>query len=43
MEGEFIPIIKGLECTFNTEAEKYEKMQPGYISELIVNIRRLFC
>lgn len=31
-------IIKGLEWTFNTEAEKYEKMRPGYISELYEDI-----
>lgn len=24
----------GLEWIFNTETEKYEKMRPGYISEL---------
>lgn len=31
-------IIKGLEWTFNTEAEKYEKMRPGYVSELYEDI-----
>lgn len=31
-------IIKGLEWTFNTEAERYEKMRPGYISELYQDI-----
>lgn len=30
--------IKGLEWTFNTEAEKYEKIRPGYVSELYVDI-----
>lgn len=33
-----MPIIKGLEWTFNTEAEKYEKMRPGYVSELYEDI-----
>ena len=27
-------VIKGLEWTFNTQAEKYEKMRPGYVPEL---------
>jgi SAM-dependent methyltransferase len=31
-------INKGLEWTFNTEAEKYEKMRPGYVSELYEDI-----
>lgn len=31
-------VIKGLEWTFNTEAEKYEKMRPGYVSELYKDI-----
>ncbi len=31
-------ITKGLEWTFNTEAEKYEKMRPGYVSELYEDI-----
>lgn len=26
--------IKGLEWTFNTQAEKYERMRPGYVQEL---------
>lgn len=29
-----MPVIKGLEWTFNTVAEKYEKMRPGYVSQL---------
>jgi Dimethyladenosine transferase (rRNA methylation) len=33
-------IIKGLEWTFNTEAKKYEKMRPGYVSELYEDIFR---
>ncbi len=33
-----MPIIKGLEWTFNTEAETYEKMRPGYVSELYEDI-----
>lgn len=31
-------VIKGLEWTFNTQAEKYEKMRPGYVSELYDDI-----
>ena len=31
-------IIKGLEWTFNSVAEKYEKMRPGYVSELYEDI-----
>lgn len=31
-------VIKGLEWTFNTKAEKYEKMRPGYVSELYNDI-----
>jgi ubiquinone/menaquinone biosynthesis C-methylase UbiE len=34
----FMAIIKGLEWTFNTEAEKYEKMRPGYVYELYEDI-----
>lgn len=30
--------LKGLEWTFNTEAEKYEKMRPDYVSELYDDI-----
>jgi SAM-dependent methyltransferase len=33
-----MPITKGLEWTFNTEAEKYEKMRPGYVKELYEDI-----
>ncbi len=33
-----VSITKGLEWTFNTEAEKYEKMRPGYVSELYEDI-----
>ncbi|MDR1505343.1 MAG: class I SAM-dependent methyltransferase [Prevotella sp.] len=36
--GGFMPIIKGLEWTFNTEAEKYEKMRPEYVPELYEDI-----
>lgn len=31
-------VIKGMEWTFNTEAEKYEKMRPGYVSKLYEDI-----
>lgn len=34
-------VIKGLEWTFNTQAEKYEKMRPGYIFELYKDIFKL--
>jgi len=34
----FMTVIKGLEWTFNTEAEKYEKMRPGYVPELYEDI-----
>ncbi|WMJ22679.1 class I SAM-dependent methyltransferase [Paludicola sp. MB14-C6] len=34
-------ILKGLEWTFNTQAEKYEKMRPGYVSELYDDIFKL--
>lgn len=34
-------IIKGLEWTFNTQAEKYEKMRPGYVPELYDDIFKL--
>jgi len=30
--------IKGLEWTFNTKAEKYERMRPGYLPELYEDI-----
>lgn len=33
-----MPVINGLEWTFNTEAEKYEKMRPGYVPELYEDI-----
>lgn len=33
--------IKGLEWTFNTQAEKYEKMRPGYVPELYDDILKL--
>lgn len=33
-----MPVIKGLEWTFNTEAERYEKMRPGYVPELYKDI-----
>lgn len=33
-----MPVIKGLEWTFNTEAEKYEKMRPEYVLELYEDI-----
>jgi len=33
-----MPLINGLEWTFNTEAEKYEKMRPEYVSELYKDI-----
>ncbi len=33
-----MPITKGLEWSFNTEAQKYEKMRPGYVSELYEDI-----
>ena len=36
-----MPIIKGLEWTFNTEAEKYEKMRPEYVPELYKDIFNL--
>lgn len=28
-----MPIIKGLEWTFDTAANKYEKLRPGYTGE----------
>lgn len=31
-------VIQGLEWTFNTVAEKYEKMRPGYVPELYEDI-----
>ena len=35
-----MPIIKGLEWTFDTQAELYEKMRPGYLDELYRDIFR---
>lgn len=29
-----MPVIKGLEWTFDTLAGKYEKLRPGYTEEL---------
>lgn len=34
-------IVKGLEWTFNTQAEKYEKIRPGYVMELYDDIFKL--
>lgn len=31
-------VIQGLEWTFNTVAEKYEKLRPGYVPELYKDI-----
>ena len=31
-------VIKGLEWTFDTAAEVYEKMRPGYVEELYRDI-----
>ena len=36
-----MPVIKGQEWTFNTQAELYEKMRPGYPKELYDDIFRL--
>ncbi len=33
-----MPIVKGLEWTFNTNAETYEKIRPGYVDELYNDI-----
>lgn len=35
-----MPIIKGLEWTFDTVAQQYEKMRPGYVPELYEDIFR---
>ena len=35
-----MPVIKGLEWTFDTEAQLYEKMRPGYSNELYRDIFR---
>lgn len=29
-----MPVIKGLEWTFDTVASTYEKLRPGYVAEL---------
>ncbi len=36
-----MPSMKGLEWTFNTQAERYEKMRPGYVKELYNDIFQL--
>lgn len=33
-----MPVNKGLEWTFNTQAQNYEKMRPGYVNELYKDI-----
>ena len=33
-----MPVLKGLEWTFDTVASKYEKMRPGYVAELYQTI-----
>lgn len=33
-----MPVIKGLEWTFDTEASRYEKLRPGYVDELYQKI-----
>ena len=33
-----MPIIKGLEWTFDTVASTYEKLRPGYVTELYQTI-----
>ncbi|MBR2719083.1 MAG: class I SAM-dependent methyltransferase [Clostridia bacterium] len=35
-----MPVIQGLNWTFNTQAERYERMRPGYVSELYEEIFR---
>ncbi|MBE5804128.1 MAG: class I SAM-dependent methyltransferase [Clostridiales bacterium] len=35
-----MPVIKGLGWTFNTQAERYERMRPGYVPELYEEIFR---
>ena len=35
-----MPVIKGQEWTFNTQAELYEKMRPGYPKELYDDLFR---
>lgn len=36
-----MPFTNGLEWTFNTQAERYEKMRPGYVPELYDDIFQL--
>ena len=36
-----MPVIQGQEWTFNTQAELYEKMRPGYPTELYDDIFQL--
>lgn len=36
--GNYMPIIKGLEWTFDTAAQQYEKMRPEYVQELYQDI-----
>ena len=36
--GMIMPSLKGLEWTFDTVAEKYERMRPGYVDELYQEI-----
>lgn len=33
-----MPVIKGLEWTFDTKASLYEKLRPGYVNELYQDI-----
>ena len=35
-----MPVIQGLGWTFNTQAERYERMRPGYVPELYEEIFR---
>lgn len=35
-----MPVIDGLNWTFNTQAERYERMRPGYVPELYEEIFR---
>ena len=34
MEVFFMPVLKGLEWTFDTVASTYEKLRPGYVEAL---------
>lgn len=36
-----MPFTNGLEWTFNTQAERYEKMRPGYVPALYDDIFQL--